>query len=291
MTGSLSLALWLLLAPGATESYLGLKTATSIFDDNPEFDGEEQGLEVAGVVENSPAQQVGFQAGDILLRMNGVRLRSDRHLENLIASLPVGTAVHAEVLRGERIIELKTNTVPRLLPRVAAPEVQAFVEVRRFGIVIEDLSAVEATKAGLAAGGGVRVRRILSGANSTIGSKLKAGDVLASLDGETIHGGEDFLALAGALEAGKRVAVGVVAGADRRTVRLRTRDPESYVARFRFPLLVDYRSDRQADETYFGLLPLGLIKYERKENEKKFCLLWVICLTVGNNEVLENLDG
>ena len=165
------LALWAAVAAAPRESFLGLYTAPArVFEEEDGFYGESEGaaagLQVTSVVENSPAQEAGFQVGDVLLRVNGQAPRSPRHLDSLITALAVGTELRMEARRGPEILRLSTRTVPRLVPP-AAPQVEGYVERRRLGVVVEDVVLVSAGEGGDAPrqrlAPGVRIRRSLKG--------------------------------------------------------------------------------------------------------------------------------
>ncbi len=283
------LALWLAAAGGEEESFLGLHTELpNVFRDEDEFDAQRDrelgaGLEVVYVVENSPAQQAGCQVGDVLLRLNGRRPRSPGHLESLVATLPPGSEVTLEVGRGSQLLRLRTRTVIRLVPQ-EPPRVEAFVERRRLGLVVEEVVSHGGPQVG-----GVRIRRFLRGGLGP-DAGLEAGDVVVAIGRETVHGGEDFLVLARDLVPGTRVGLLVSRGGERHQISAEIRDPGRYVSKFFFPLVVDFERDVNRDKVSFGLLPFNLIKYERRENRRTYCFLWFICLSTGSNELLEDVE-
>ena len=281
---SLCAALWI---ANPAESYLGLETASQqFFQEEDVLKDEGEGLRVTATTENSPARQAGFQPGDVLLSINGEKPRTPLHFNKHVAAFAVGSRIEVEVLRGEEIFTLTAVTVARLVPREAPPP-RAYVERERLGVIVEDLSAEDAANAGLPLGEGARLKRYLKG-SALLESELKVGDVLLQADGETIHGGEDFLVLARRFQPGVNVRFVVRREGEQVECNVGTRDPASHVSKFFFPLIIDYLSDTQQQETYFGLLPFNMLKYERRENERSYCLFWLICLETGSNELLED---
>ena len=188
------LALWAAVAAAPEESFLGLYTApVSVFEEEDDFfddGGGGEGLRVTSVVENSPAQEAGFQAGDVLLRINGTAPRSPRHLDRLVAALPVGTELDMEALRGPEILRLAARTVPRLVP-AAAPEIQAFVERRRAGTRRRGRRRRRSRQRSPAGRAGSSDPSLPEGSPCPEAG-LKSGHVVVSIDGEAIHGGRTF---------------------------------------------------------------------------------------------------
>jgi S1-C subfamily serine protease len=287
---SLYALVWL-LAPGEPpESYLGLHTAVPAFADEDLVADPDlaPGLDVIQVIENSPAEQAGFTVGDVLLRVNGAAPRTPEHLASLIAGLPPGSSVQAAVRRRGALLDLSAVTVPRLAP-AAAPPARTFVEGRRFGLVLESLSTEEADRAGLRPGDGVRVVRRLEGGTAA-GSALLPGDVITAVNGEAVHGGDDFLALMRPLVPGSRARLQVVRGRERQEVELPVRDPGTGLTGFHIPLIVRYEEDRVKEETTFGIL-LNIFKYTRKEEKRTYRFLWLIKVTTGSDEELAEVSG
>ena len=87
-------------------------------------DKGEQGVLIAGVVENSPADKAGFKAGDLLLRVGhratNVRFEEQMpELMGLLAGLPIGQEATAVVRREGKDISLRLVPVERedIFPR------------------------------------------------------------------------------------------------------------------------------------------------------------------------------
>lgn len=60
---------------------------------------------VTGVVAGSPAEQAGFQAGDVILKARGQRIESFLEIERLVI-VRAGEPINFAVRRGERVIEI-----------------------------------------------------------------------------------------------------------------------------------------------------------------------------------------
>lgn len=63
-------------------------------------------LLVESVMEHSPAEQSGLQAGDIIVRYDGSRIFSNRDLRESTSSGEMGEPVSMEIRRGSQILEI-----------------------------------------------------------------------------------------------------------------------------------------------------------------------------------------
>ena len=61
-----------------------------------------QGALVESVYPDTPASAAGLKANDVVLKVDGVQIRNENHLINLIAALPVGQRVKLNVWRDQR---------------------------------------------------------------------------------------------------------------------------------------------------------------------------------------------
>lgn len=287
MSFCLALMLTTLAVETNPESYLGVHPVRSVFVEDDAADPDlASGVVVERVVENSPALAAGIKAGDAILRLNGITLRNGEHLNALVATQPVGTRLKVEARRDAELLTLEATTVARVEPRRPA-EVRHLLEPRKLGLALATLTAEESKAAGVGPGDGVRVRRLLD-ANKLEG-KIQAGDIITSLNEQAVHGGDDFLALARALEPGQAARLRLQRDGKALDVTVTVRTPESHVSKFHFPLLVIYESKPKAAETTFGVI-LNIFKYTRKENVRNYRFLWFINFSTGTNDELEEVN-
>lgn len=163
-----------LMAQGeVTRSWLGLNVQPRL-----KQSALEQGVLVASTLKGSPADEAGFQAGDILLKLGGqdVNVRFDVELplfNLLVAGLPVGEPVDAVVLRGDE--ELTLTLTPTVRENVRPDQ----SELKRWGITVRDISFVMARELKRADRNGVFITSIRPG--GPVGDakpSINTGDVL-----------------------------------------------------------------------------------------------------------------
>jgi serine protease Do len=101
------------------------------------------GVLISGTVVGSPAERAGLQAGDRLVSLQGapVDVRFAEQLpefNRLVASLPIGQEVTAEVKRGEETLTLKLTAEER------EPQQPKEYELKQWGLTVRDISSLMA---------------------------------------------------------------------------------------------------------------------------------------------------
>jgi S1-C subfamily serine protease len=66
-----------------------------------------RGAKVEVVFPGTPAEQAGLRVGDVVLAVDGVAIRGDHHLINLISMLPAGQRVRLQVWRDRQAVQLE----------------------------------------------------------------------------------------------------------------------------------------------------------------------------------------
>lgn len=66
-----------------------------------------QGVEVGEIIKDGPADKAGLKRGDVVLRFNGMELRSVRHFTHLISKATEGMEVTLQILRAGAPMEVK----------------------------------------------------------------------------------------------------------------------------------------------------------------------------------------
>ncbi len=189
--------------------------------------GTATGVVIEDVEADSPAQKAGLKTGDIVTEFDGERVRSTRQFIRLVQETPTGRQVSLAVMRdGQRVtvsvqprdgnaLRFKYFNIPtpkspamKFDGDLWAPKIQRLIGGSgRLGISIEDLSTQLADYFGTK--DGVLVTSVADNSNANKAG-VKAGDVITSLNGQTITSAEDLRTRTQRLEPGDEFSVGVV---------------------------------------------------------------------------------
>ncbi|HEX2459986.1 MAG TPA: PDZ domain-containing protein [Vicinamibacterales bacterium] len=180
------------------------------------------GVYVQSIREGSPAARADIRSGDLIVEVDGERVRGVRHFVRLVSESPAGRSVRIETIRGSarNVIDV-TPEAARFAP-VLPPEIREDVERRlsEFPRDLElDLPAPRTARARLGitttpltnqlAGyfgvkdGGVLVSAVEERSPSATAG-VKAGDVIIAIDGAPVRTPQDVAA------AARRAAPGAV---------------------------------------------------------------------------------
>ena len=187
--------------------------------------GTATGVVVEEVETDSPALKAGLKSGDIVTEFDGERVRSTRQFIRLVQETPAGRQVSLAVMRdGQRVtvsvqprdgsnVRFKYFNIPKAVTPVFegdlfGPKIQKLIAGSgRLGISIEDLSSQLAEYFGTK--DGVLVTSVMDNSNASKAG-LKAGDVITSLNGQTITDAGDLRTRTQRLDAGDEFSVSVV---------------------------------------------------------------------------------
>ncbi len=97
-----------------TRGWLGVQIQ-SLDDDGADALGlsEAQGAIVAEVIKGSPAQKAGIKQGDVVIKLDGVRIKDNRDLSRKVAALRVGQTSVFSVWRENKEIKLSVTIAKR----------------------------------------------------------------------------------------------------------------------------------------------------------------------------------
>jgi serine protease Do len=170
-----------------------------------------QGALIQRVEPGGPAEKGGLEAGDIILKFNGVLIEKASDLPRLVGSTKPGSRATLNVWRkgvardiSLTITELEAEKVVKKENRKSKPEQTA----NALGVIVSDLSDVQ--KKELKIDGGVAVDAA-EGAAARAG--LRSGDVILRLNNTDVKDARQFNSLVAKLEA-KKLAVVLVRRGD-----------------------------------------------------------------------------
>lgn len=166
-----------------------------------------QGALVARVLEGSPAERAGFEVGDILLSFDEHAIERSSDLPPIVGRTRVGREVEVEILRSGQSMILKVTTDE--LPaddelQVAAAGTPGDVEATKLGLVVRDMTDEERASVDVAEQG-VVVNDVSAGPAERAG--IRAGDLILMLNNQKIASSDDFARLVAELPRDKAVSV------------------------------------------------------------------------------------
>jgi serine protease Do len=168
--------------------------------------GVDHGVVVEGVVDDSPAQAAGLKRGDVILEVDGQKMRDSAHLRGTVADLGPETSITLQILRdGRRLtVPLTLAELPADLAMGEAAEdvvpdesdpVEAQV-LRKLGLErVRTMTESLAESLGADYSPGVLVERVRRGSVAAT-EGINRGTLITSVQGETV---EDVQALIKAL--------------------------------------------------------------------------------------------
>lgn len=154
------------------------------------------GVVVSDVFENTPAAKAGMQAGDILTTIDGKSIKDGKALQHTVASLPIGKAAAAVVVRDGKTMTLNVTVEEQPTDfgsaSVPAPRAtrgsQNTVHLEKFGVEISDMTDELAEEFGYRKGTqGVLVAKVHPGTPASEAG-LRRGMLITKVDQQKVTG-------------------------------------------------------------------------------------------------------
>jgi serine protease Do len=147
--------------------------------------GVKEGILVSQIAPGSPAEKAGLKVGDIIVAIDGEKVREVRELQFRVMKTPPGTEITLTILRGgkEQTIKAKVGEMPEEVsfgqPREQAGEL---------GLSLRDLSPEEVRRFGVK---GVFVDGVAPGSLAQR-SGLRRGDIILAVNNEPVESLSQF---------------------------------------------------------------------------------------------------
>ena len=160
-----------------------------------------EGVLVGTVVENSPAKVGGLKTGDVILEINGKKIRDTVELRNTIAGTLPGTTVRLTVWRDGTIkkLSVKLDEIPD--HPVASEQQQEMDEL--LGFSAAPLSADLAARYRLKADAGKVVITDVDPSGNAYRAGLRNGDVIKAVNRKSITSYRQSLSIVGKMKQGE----------------------------------------------------------------------------------------
>jgi serine protease Do len=168
------------------------------------------GALVAQVLSDSPAEEAGFEAGDVIVKFNGREIGLSAELPAQVGRIAPGETADVEVFRSGRSVNLKVTigelpSNEELAANRAQPEPK---ERKSLGLVVQDMTSEIKERTGVDAG--VYVESVGQGPAANAG--VRQGDVITMLAGQSISSVEQLTDIVADLPDDKAVPLRVIRG-------------------------------------------------------------------------------
>ena len=164
----------------------------------------DRGVILSDVAEGSPAAKAGLRAGDLVLSLDDKPMENGRQFRINIYARGAGEQVVLNVRRGERTAPVRVQVAERPSGTARLSEligVQRAIPI--LGVLVLDLSPVVAQALpSLRQEKGAVIVKVAANAPYSQQGRLMSGDVIYSLNGKPIAGGEDLERAAASLKPG-----------------------------------------------------------------------------------------
>lgn len=152
------------------------------------FEGTEGAL-VGHLEKGGPAESAGVKQGDIIVKLDGERIRNINQLRNSVAALAPGKKIDLEVMRDGRrqTLRVKVGELPAQEVREQTEEDSA----GDLGMRVENLTPDLARQLGVREGSGVVVRSVLPGSPAARAG-VQRGDIIVSINGKPVKSIGEF---------------------------------------------------------------------------------------------------
>jgi serine protease Do len=162
-----------------------------------------EGVFVADVFEGDPADKAGIKPKDIILEVNGRKIKTSRQLTSIVAGIHVGETAKIKILRdgNEKTVKVKivkrdeTKLASRGRPKELAEE---------FGMRVSNITPEIAQRLNIAETSGVIVTGIESGSKGEA-ADVRVGDIIKEINRRPIEAVTDYQEILSKVDPGESV--------------------------------------------------------------------------------------
>jgi len=164
--------------------------------------GVEYGIQVFGIVDDSPAQEAGMQKNDIILEFDGTKLFNQDQFTKMLKMYKPGQKIKLKIYRegDEKTLKLTLANKEDFGPK---PEYKAYL-----GVFLQNLSSYDYEKKGLNTNYGVLISDVVDdGPSAEVG--ITGGDVMLDLAGQHVYTSDQISKMLASMEPEQSVNVDV----------------------------------------------------------------------------------
>jgi serine protease Do len=149
-----------------------------------------KGALVEHVTKGMPADKAGIKIKDVIVEIDGVAIKSDSAMRRAIGETKPGTTVNVKVYRNGKTLDIPVTVAPLDEKALAQVDQQSIEKMQKLGIAVDSVPSSIAKRLQLESGEGVIVTE-LARRGKFLG--VKVGDVILSVNGQTVNSPDDFL--------------------------------------------------------------------------------------------------
>jgi serine protease Do len=151
---------------------------------------EERGALVGRVIEGEPAEKAGIRKGDVILEVEGHRIKDTKDLLNTVARLQPGQKAKVTVWRDGKELSLTVELGERPAEGEVSSE-QAPSKEDRIGLTVQEITSEIAERMGLEKAEGVLISNVKPGSPAAKAG-LQRGDVIHEIERQAIKNLKDY---------------------------------------------------------------------------------------------------
>jgi serine protease Do len=187
-----------------SRGYLGvaIQELTPELADSLDLQGR-QGVLVAQITEDSPADKGGLRQGDLIVRYQGKAVDDAGGFRNRISLTPPDTRAELVVVRGGREKTMQVR-IGRLEDQVALEQEVSTAAADELGINVQGMTAELAEKLGARPGEGVVVTRVRRGSVASMAG-IEPGSVILQVNKQPVNTAGQFASLVNTAGEARRV--------------------------------------------------------------------------------------
>ena len=176
--------------------------------------GAPYGVVIEGVEPGSPAEKAGLKGGDVITTVNGQPVKTGNDLVNPIAQAPIGSKVKLTYIRdraqkeANATVEDRSRVFPNAAGRLNGDQ-PGETAPTEFGLHVEELTPDRGHRVGMEGQKGVLVTEI-DPASFADDLGFSRGDVISTVNGETVSSVSDYRKAVSKLKHGEDVVFKVL---------------------------------------------------------------------------------
>jgi serine protease Do len=150
---------------------------------------EKEGALISQVYSGSPAEQVGLKAGDVVIEVDGVKIKSSQDVVREVLKKKVGQKVNFVILREGKRLEISVTAAQ--MPEKIGERGPAKPAREWFGLRVSDVTPDIAKQLGLTKTEGVVITGVEPNSVAQ-GAGLRAGDIILEVNRQKILNENDY---------------------------------------------------------------------------------------------------